>query len=51
VSADRPTGWQCPNALVVHAGIAAFVVAGPVLVVLGHRRRWRWTNDLATSVK
>ena len=36
--------------LVVHAGIAAFVLAGPVLVVVGNRRRWRWANDLRFRV-
>ena len=32
--------------LVVHASIAAFVVGGPVLVVLGNFRRWRWVNNV-----
>ena len=32
--------------LVLHASIAAFVVGGLVIVVVGNLRRWRWVNDL-----
>jgi hypothetical protein len=32
--------------LVVHVAIAAFVVAGLVLALVGNLRGWRWVNDL-----
>ena len=32
--------------LVLHAAIAAFVVGGLVIVVVGNLQRWRWVNDL-----
>jgi hypothetical protein len=32
--------------LVVHVGIAAFVVAGLLLVVVGNLRRWGWVNNI-----
>lgn len=32
--------------LVVHAAVAAFVVGGLAVVVVGNLRRWRWVNDL-----
>ena len=32
--------------LVVHAAIAAFVVGGLALIVVGNLRRWRWVNHL-----
>lgn len=31
--------------LVVHAGIAAFVVGGLALVVIGNRKHWDWVNN------
>ena len=31
--------------LVVHVGIAAFVVAGLVLVIVGNLERWGWVNN------
>ena len=32
--------------LVLHAAIAAFVVGGLVIVVVGNLQRWRWVNKL-----
>jgi hypothetical protein len=32
--------------LVVHVGIAAFVVGGLVLTLVGNLTRWRWVNNL-----
>ena len=32
--------------LVVHAGIAAFVVGGLVLTVVGNLTHWDWVNDI-----
>ena len=32
--------------LVVHVGIAAFVVAGLVLVIVGNRKHWGWVNNV-----
>jgi hypothetical protein len=32
--------------LVVHAGIAAFVVGGLVLTVVGNLRHWNWVNNI-----
>lgn len=32
--------------LVLHVGIAAFVVGGLVLTILGNLRRWAWVNRL-----
>jgi hypothetical protein len=36
--------------LVVHVGVAAFVVAGLALVVVGNVRGWRWVNAFAFRV-
>jgi hypothetical protein len=32
--------------LVVHVGVAVFVVAGLALVVVGNLKRWGWVNNL-----
>ena len=32
--------------LILHVGIAAFVVGGLVLTILGNLRRWTWVNRL-----
>ncbi|HEY8706809.1 MAG TPA: DUF2784 domain-containing protein [Burkholderiaceae bacterium] len=32
--------------LVVHVGIAAFVVAGLVLVIVGNLKHWGWVNNV-----
>jgi len=32
--------------LLLHAGIALFVVAGLPLIAIGHWRHWRWVNAL-----
>ena len=32
--------------LILHVGIAAFVVGGLVLTILGNLRRWAWVNRL-----
>jgi len=32
--------------LALHVCVAVFVVAGPLLVVVGNVARWRWVNDL-----
>ena len=31
--------------LIVHVGIAAFVVVGLLLVIAGNLKRWRWVNN------
>ena len=31
--------------LVIHAGIAAFVVTGLLLVIVGNLEHWRWVNN------
>lgn len=30
--------------LIVHAALAVFVIAGPILVIAGNLRGWRWVN-------
>ena len=43
---DRSLSLLLANAvLVVHAGIAAFVVAGLALTVIGNLKHWRWVNN------
>ena len=43
---DLPLSLLLANAvLVLHVGIAAFVVAGLVLVVVGNLARWGWVNN------
>jgi len=32
--------------VVIHAGIAGFVVGGLVLTVVGNLRNWNWVNDI-----
>src|ERR1035441_1408514 len=31
--------------LILHVAIAAFVVGGLVLIILGNLKRWRWVNS------
>ena len=38
--------WLANAVLVLHLALVAFVVGGPVLVVVGNLVHWRWVNDL-----
>ena len=43
---DMPlTELLADTVLVLHATVAAFVVGGLVIVLVGNLRRWRWVND------
>ena len=39
-------GLLADAVLVVHVAIAAFVVGGLLVVLIGNLARWRWVNDL-----
>jgi len=43
---DPSLGLLLANAvLVVHVGIATFVVVGPLLVLVGNLKHWEWANN------
>jgi polyferredoxin len=43
---DHPlSGLLANTVLILHVGIAAFVVAGLVLAILGNLNRWSWVNN------
>ncbi len=44
--ADPAIDFLADAVLVVHVGIAAFVVGGLALVLLGRAMRWRWVDQV-----
>lgn len=38
----RTAQWLADAVLLLHAAIALFVVSGPLFILLGNRRGWRW---------